>query len=283
MRKILQIITPFTTVLLIFFAFCTLCVKPLAGEQSDNEWKRYMAVLIPENYVQRNDPVNFSQQPRRKLVVIDTNNQTASESKESFSEEPEKGMADTTSGAFLPEGIMDVPYFNQNFGYYEKGQYTHGEWAYTVFEKYPDRSIPTSGCGYCASAMALTYLTGQFIAPTDIMNNGTYRYNSGMDYSGGVVAAEAYGVPAHVTNDPDEAYDALKRGFPVMALEGGLPWTDTGHYILLVGITSEGLIAVNDSAEELCTFCVNGSLWSWEDIKGPAKYAVQKAFTIFGE
>ena len=107
--------------------------------------------------------------------------------------------------------------------------------------------------------MALSYLTGQLIAPVDFMYNGTFVDSYGADHALGIAAAKSYDIPVKGTRNWSEAYAALLAGHPVMVIEGYGYWTKgNGHYILLIGVLSDGMIAVNDPGSRDRTYWTNG-------------------------
>jgi len=165
-------------------------------------------------------------------------------------------------------GVPKVPYINQGAGVYDLDpphNLTHTDLPSATF---PDgvNTLASAGCGFCSTAMALSYILGRLILPTEFMDNGQYCSGVGSYHTVGTYTASSYGVQTRVTNDIDSAYQELQNGNLVMAIEQagsvpGLPgghWTTCGHFILLIGITEDGNIAVNDCGSTARTYWMNG-------------------------
>lgn len=166
-------------------------------------------------------------------------------------------------------GVPKVPYINQGSGVYELDpphNLSHTDLPSATFSD--GSTIAEAGCGYCSTAMALSYILGRLILPTEFINNGQYSPGAGSYHTVGTYTAASYGVQTKVTNDIDSAYQELQNGNLVMAIEQpgsvpGLPggsWTNCGHFILLIGITADGNIAVNDSGSTARTYWMNGKV-----------------------
>ena len=97
----------------------------------------------------------------------------------------------------------------------------------------------------------------------------------------GTVSAASYGVDAYITGDFDEVLMALRNGQPVMEHVGSPPFTNEGHYILLVGILPDGTIAVNDPGHMDNSYWYCGVSWPVDVILGAVKN-INTAFTVFG-
>ena len=174
-------------------------------------------------------------------------------------------------------GVMLVPYYNQCNGYYEDGAWTHTEWPGTVL--WSGKTFAAVGCGFAATAMALSYCTQQFISPMDIVNGPDFNGN-GADGTVGVNAAAAYEVPAYQTSDFGEVLQALKNGHPVMVFVGKSAFTNGTHYITLVGVLPDGTIAVNDPSKTWNTYFYCGVTFTPEYVQSAALGG--NAYTIFG-
>lgn len=143
----------------------------------------------------------------------------------------------------LNELEQRYPFFYQGAGFYDGINWRHLEWQHAKFS-INGHEMWEAGCGFAATAMALSYLSGRIIAPVDFMENGEYTGN-GAAHTVGVNSAAQYGITAHRTSDWSEVESALRDGFPVMVLETGPSmWAKTGHYILLSGLTPEGSVTV---------------------------------------
>ena len=122
----------------------------------------------------------------------------------------------------------------------------------------PQMSIGNYGtsCGPGAVAMVISYLRGVKTTPAEIRSRWPqYAYNLHYLTS---AAASYYGVGSVYTNGPqnnhetadiNKAIAALKNGQPVIAYEEGLSifsMTGNSHFIVLRGVTPDGMIMVND-------------------------------------
>lgn len=152
-------------------------------------------------------------------------------------------------------GVMNVPYINQGLGYWSGGRWTYTWWPSTKFAGM-DRTLAQSGCGQCSIAMALSYCTGSLVSPIEFMNDSHYVYKKGSNNDCGVYVAPRYNVSAYRVKKDNwaEVDKQLRNGNPVMVDIGktpvpGIPdgcWTKGRHFILLVGVTSNGKYAVCD-------------------------------------
>lgn len=135
------------------------------------------------------------------------------------------------------------PFFYQGAGFYDGASWRHFDWQHAKFS-INGHEMWEAGCGFVATAMALSYLSGRIIGPVDFMENGEYT-GDGAAHTVGVNSAAQYGITAHRTSDWSEVESALKDGLPVMVLETGPSmWAKTGHYILVSGLTPEGKVTV---------------------------------------
>ena len=173
------------------------------------------------------------------------------------------------SGAFAggvdENGMLRVPYICQNAdppgGLWKNGTWTHTDWPTTTFAADRSKRISSSGCGQCSTAMCLSYVLGRIVSPVEFMDNGMYIPDQGSNQDIGVFTANSYGVSAYRTSSFEEALKALQSGYPVMYHVGPQSiFTDYGHYIVLVGVTSDGRIGVNDPSHRDYTYWYNGTL-----------------------
>ena len=189
-------------------------------------------------------------------------------------------------------GIPMVPYINQGAGVYnfDTGQFEHTEIVHATFPGYPDVTLHDAGCGFCATAMALSFIKQQLILPTEFMGNGCYCHPDGGANDMGITTGNQYGVETVSTQSIDEAYEYLKDGNLVMAIEGGgyvdgLPtgsWTDGGHFILLIGVLEDETIAVNDSGSTQRCYWTNGKQgYTKEQIDIRAQHNSYPTYTVF--
>lgn len=143
----------------------------------------------------------------------------------------------------LNELEQRYPFFYQGAGFYDGASWRHFDWQHAKFS-INGHEMWEAGCGFVATAMALSYLSGKIIGPVDFMENGEYT-GDGAAHTVGVNSAAQYGITAHRTSDWSEVESALRDGLPVMVLETGPSmWAKTGHYILVSGLTPEGKVTV---------------------------------------
>ena len=162
------------------------------------------------------------------------------------------------------EGGMEIPvYYQANYGATAWG----------------DSNIATSGCGPTSLAMIMSYFTGDTITPPDILAAcGGAFYVSGLGAAHEIFpwAANYYGVSyTRVGAGSKAAVDAaLESGKPVIAREHpGSVFSKKGHFIVLRGITDDGMYLVNDPAAH---HPINTE-FSWSQVDNPENF-----YMIFG-
>lgn len=174
------------------------------------------------------------------------------------------------------------PFFYQGAGFYDGASWRHFDWQHAKFS-INGHEMWEAGCGFVATAMALSYLSGKIIGPVDFMENGEYT-GDGAAHTVGVNSAAQYGIKAHRTSDWSEVEQALRDGLPVMVLETGPSmWAKTGHYILVSGLTPDGKVTVYNPGGDV-HFQYNAEdygLYTPEQIYSTA-YA-DMPYTIFGK
>lgn len=165
--------------------------------------------------------------------------------------------------------FLNVPYINQRYGL----------WSFDA-KKYLMQDLPNKilkgtstvkkyGCGPCCTAMLLTWATGKFISPLDL----TSRFYAGQGSAHVILGVEAkkIGLDTIYTDDIDEVIEHLKLGHPALNIQGKGLFTSSGHFIALVGISSDGLIAVNDPYSAARTYRRSGKLYAPKDIDKTTK------------
>ena len=113
------------------------------------------------------------------------------------------------------------------------------------------KSVSTSGCGATSASMAIAYLTGNTTQTPYTLFKWAYdtgRYHGdGLDHDTVSKMCSNYGVKCTwVSNTESNVLNALRNGYPVIAHMGPGIFTKAGHYIVLRGVTEDGLILVND-------------------------------------
>lgn len=114
------------------------------------------------------------------------------------------------------------------------------------------KTISSSGCGFTATAMALSYTLGKTINPRTLLENDWarqyYVFNMGMDWSFPEAAGEQYGIgKVTQTTNIEDVKNALSNQQVVISSQNEKgPFTRGGHIIILSGIDQNGNISVND-------------------------------------
>lgn len=157
---------------------------------------------------------------------------------------------------------MEIPLYLQ-------GNYASVAWGGTNLAK--------SGCGPTSLAMVMSYLTGETITPPDMIAwSGTaYLTPTGSSWEFFPAAAEHYGVGYRRVKDRTSVVEALENGYPIIAREQpGSFFSPVGHFIVLRGVTYDGLFLVNDPAGK---YSVNRE-FTWDEIERTENF-----YMIFGE
>lgn len=136
-----------------------------------------------------------------------------------------------------------------------------GNYLYTVTGD-PKQTIGATGCGTTSFAMVATGLNA--ISPEIDKNNdkiidpyesamysikiGCRTANSGTDWSYFSKAGGKCGlkVTGYYPSQYNEILQKLSKGIPVIASMSRGHYTSSGHFIVLAGLTSDGMIVVND-------------------------------------
>ena len=116
-------------------------------------------------------------------------------------------------------------------------------------------TISSSGCGPTSAAMVLSYLTDEEVTPVETaqwsLDNGYRVKNNGTSWTYFESIAEEYGVTCESMNVTKEnIISNLEKGKPIiMSMRPG-HFTNSGHYIVLTGITEDNKITVADPNSE---------------------------------
>lgn len=139
------------------------------------------------------------------------------------------------------DGATEVVYFNQRDDRYAD-------------QPYGTDDIGNYGCGPTAMSIVVSSLTSDIMDPVEMAEwayeNGYWCSKSGSYHSLIPGAAEAWGLPVSgcTASEPQRIVDALSQGKLVVALMSKGHFTSSGHFIVLRGVTSDGLILVADPA-----------------------------------
>lgn len=123
-------------------------------------------------------------------------------------------------------------------------------WGYTA---YGSETVATGGCGPTCLAMVATYLTGDgSMTPKKIADfsvaEGYYTEDAGTSWSLMEEGARKLGLPAwQIQNWSQSSINSeLAAGHPLICSMGPGDFTETGHFIVLAGLTEDGKVIVND-------------------------------------
>ena len=127
-----------------------------------------------------------------------------------------------------------------------------GDYSATVLYYYGmPKSVATSGCGATSLSMVIAYLTGNtdqnpYQLFCDSVDAGCY-HGAGWSHSTLSRYAAEYGLQTRwIANDGEAVLQALREGKPVIAHMGPGIFTEKGHYLVLRGVTEDGLVLLND-------------------------------------
>ena len=144
------------------------------------------------------------------------------------------------SGITFSDGSTNVIYFNQ----------ADKRWADEPYGQ--TGTIGTSGCGPTSLAMVVSSLTEKTIDPVQMSNwayeNGYRCEGSGSYHSLIPDGARHFGLKVEgcTVNEPQRIVDALSSEKLIIAIMGKGHFTQSGHFIVLRGVTREGKILVAD-------------------------------------
>ena len=145
--------------------------------------------------------------------------------------------------------LLAIPARNK-FEYVEKypevPHYLQTDYPHTPYGNYG--TIASHGCGIASLSMVLTYLLDKEILPDYLASEyGHYNTESGSSYTLFPDSAEDYGITIARTSTWSEVITALKNGQVIIALaHSNSVFTDSGHFIVLCGITEDAKILVKD-------------------------------------
>lgn len=147
------------------------------------------------------------------------------------------------SGITFTDGKTEVVYFNQ----------LDSRWADTPYGQ--TGTIGRSGCRPTAMSIVVSTLTGKTVSPVEMSDwaarNGYYVEGVGSRHSLIPDAAKKYGLSVEgIGKDAQKIVDALADGKLVVAIMSKGHFTSRGHFIVLRGVTEDGLILVADPASK---------------------------------
>ena len=113
------------------------------------------------------------------------------------------------------------------------------------------KNISQAGCGPTSAAMLLSSVTGQTVTPTEAaqysLKTGHRIIGNGTDWGFFGDIGSQYGVTFTQTADYNMLSEALAQGRPaILSGKGSAPFTKGGHFVMAVGLDSNGNIIIND-------------------------------------
>lgn len=151
----------------------------------------------------------------------------------------------------LVGGSTEIIYYNQ----------CDEEWSDLP---YGSDTIGKYGCGPTVMAMAVSSLTQQNINPEDMATwarkHGYWAKKSGSYLSIVEGTCEAFGISVEANREfnAEQILQELASGKVMVALMGTGQFTETGHFILICGVTLDGGVLIADSNSR------DRSLQGWE-------------------
>ena len=164
-------------------------------------------------------------------------------------------------GIVFTDGQTQVVYYNQ----------LDSRWATIMYGT--SSTIGQGGCGPTSMAIVISTLTGETHDPVELANwsvaNGHRCEGNGSYHSLIPASARAYGlaVEGASKNDGQKIVDALASGKLVVALMAKGHFTSGGHYIVLRGVTADGMILVADPG----SYSRSGKQWELSLILNEAR------------
>ena len=120
--------------------------------------------------------------------------------------------------------------------------------------KYGTGTLKTHGCGISSLSMVASYYNDEAIMPDELAKKyHTYGSKSGTNHMIYEQTAEELNLPfqerVHYSTEKDlqKVVSSLEEGCVIVAkAKGNSVFTNSGHYIVLTGVTEDGKIKVND-------------------------------------
>jgi hypothetical protein len=143
------------------------------------------------------------------------------------------------AGVVFADGVTEVVYYNQ----------TDARFA---DKPYGTDDVGGYGCGPTSMSIVVSSLSGETVDPVQMAKwsyeNGYWCSKSGSYHGLIPAAAKEWGLPVEgcSASEPQRIVDALASGKLVVALMAKGHFTNSGHFIVLRGITSDGKVLVAD-------------------------------------
>ena len=240
-------------------------------EQEQTNYVEEIASVEVEKPVERTE-----KEVLERLGELGQNNSVIQEVYENHSQYPQELLSALANNPEMAEFAAGYPGYNGR----SRGALTSAEkqqehplflqwdprWGYQTYGS--GSCIGLAGCGPTCLSMALFYLTGDDkLTPNKIaeysMENGYYVEGTGTAWALMEDVPKLYGISVTKLSAEESSIRAiLDRGGVVICSMGRGDFTTSGHYILIYGYDSEGLL-INDPN------CVSrsGRHWSFESLK----------------
>lgn len=138
--------------------------------------------------------------------------------------------------------------------YYNKGEIPlflqwDEQWGY---DKYGSETIAVGGCAPTTLAMVAVGLTGDTSINPLVVSDYAYKngfYVNGIGSSWSLISqgVENFGLSSQeLPLNKSTIISTLKAGNPIILTVGPGTFTQTGHFLVLTGVTSDGKITIND-------------------------------------
>jgi len=210
---------------------------------------------------------NFNKYPPEYIDLLKRNEETITFVADYIDYKPDKRASIDTSGD-LTSG--KIPLFIQ----WDK------RWGYMT---YSDAPMCINGCGPTALAMVVAGLTGRSdVNPKSIadfaVNNNYYVKGVGTSWALMSEGAVSYGLTSEELPMSESAVkNALMDGKPVIASMKAGTFTDSGHFIVLIGVSDDGSIIIHDPN----SYIKSAQTWDFSVFQNEARnfWAFSKAAT----
>ncbi len=165
-------------------------------------------------------------------------------------EDQRVSIGDTDGSGFYGSDYGDIVFSNAGTPvvYYNQ---TDARWGNKPYGK--TSTIGRAGCGPTALAIAVASLTSNKVTPYDVaqwsMSNGYVCEGSGSYHSLITNGGRHYGLTVtSIGRDGKRLVEALQEGKLVIAIMSKGHFTNSGHFIVLRGVTEDGKLLVADPA-----------------------------------
>ena len=193
--------------------------------------------LTPEAYMTR---LGFSQAEKDWATLLYS----------VMAEDQRVTVGDTDGSGYYGTDYGDITFTNAETPvvYYNQ---TDARWGNKPYGK--TSTIGRAGCGPTALAIAVASLTGNKVTPYDVaqwsVTNGGLCEGSGSYHSLIPNGGRHYGLTVtSIGRDGKKLVEALQEGKLVIAIMSKGHFTSSGHFIVLRGVTEDGMILVADPA-----------------------------------